>query len=102
MVPTLNVAPGSKLEVTVEIAQLSDAVGGVQLAVCEQTRLSAPVLTVTFPGQFIVGFSLSFTVTVNEQVEVDKLPEASSALAVTVVSPTGNMCGVLIGEAPIV
>ena len=40
-------------------------------------------------GQLAVGFSLSFTVTVNEQVPV--LPDASLAVHVTVVVPAANV-----------
>ena len=40
-------------------------------------------------GQFAVGFSLSFTVTVNEQVPV--LLEASVAVQFTVVVPAANL-----------
>jgi hypothetical protein len=41
------------------------------------------------PGQVIVGNWLSTTVTVNEQ--KSWLPEASVALAITVVVPSGNV-----------
>ena len=41
-----------------------------------------------FPGQVIAGGCISFTVTVNEQVEV--LPAASVARHTFVVVPTGN------------
>jgi hypothetical protein len=41
-------------------------------------------------GQLIVGFSVSLTVTVNEQVVAEVLPLASVALQVTVVVPFGN------------
>ncbi len=42
-----------------------------------------------FAGQVITGFSVSVTVTVNEQVDV--LPDASVAVLVTVVVPFGNV-----------
>jgi hypothetical protein len=45
--------------------------------------------TVIFAGQVIVGFSVSFTVTVKLQVAV--LPEPSVAVQVTVVVPLGNV-----------
>jgi hypothetical protein len=46
------------------------------------------LLTVIFDGQVIVGFSVSFTVTVKEQVAV--LPLASVTSNVFVVVPTGK------------
>ena len=42
-----------------------------------------------FAGQLICGASVSFTVTVKVQLEV--LPAASVAVAVTVVNPIGNV-----------
>jgi hypothetical protein len=42
-----------------------------------------------FAGQVIVGFSVSFTVTVNEH--DDELPAASVAVEFTVVVPTANV-----------
>jgi hypothetical protein len=47
----------------------------------------AAVVTVTGDGQFITGTCTSFTVTVNEQFTV---PQPFVAVAVTVVTPTGN------------
>jgi hypothetical protein len=47
-----------------------------------------PAIVVILAGQDIVGLSLSFTVTVNEQVAV--LPDVSVAVAVTVVVPFGK------------
>jgi hypothetical protein len=44
---------------------------------------------VIFAGQLIVGGCVSFTVTVNEQ--LDEFPDASSTLQVTVVVPFGKV-----------
>ena len=49
----------------------------------------ASVFTERLAGQVIAGFSVSFTVTWN--VQLDVFPEASVAVAVTVVAPTGNV-----------
>jgi hypothetical protein len=65
------------------IEQLSLADGVLQLAVA--VHAFNEILT----GQVIVGFCISFTVTVNEQVAV--LPPASVTLNVFVVTPTGNV-----------
>jgi hypothetical protein len=45
-------------------------------------------LTVMLAGQVMAGFSLSLTVIVNEQLAV--FPDASVAVCVTVVVPTGK------------
>jgi hypothetical protein len=46
------------------------------------------VVTVIFGGQIMIGGSVSFTRIANVQVEV--FPDASVAVAVTVVIPTGK------------
>ena len=71
------------MPVTVGLPQLSLAVGVPGLTLAEQT--SGSVLVVMFAGQVIVGFSVSLTVTVNEQVPV--LFDESVAMQVTVVTP---------------
>lgn len=80
VVPTGNVAPGAKLLVIVGVPpQLSIAVGGVQVAVCEHAVFPAPVVTVWLLGQLLnTGAVLSTTVMVNVQVVV--LPAASVAV----------------------
>ena len=56
------------MEITVEMPQLSAAVGAVHVAVCEQAGLPGPVLTVMFGGHPVkVGAALSTTVTVKLQ-----------------------------------
>jgi hypothetical protein len=78
---------GPAVCITVTPAQLSLAVGVIQLT----TALHDPGLfeVIIFNGQVTnVGFWLSVTVTVNEQVAV--LPPASVAVKLTGVVPTGN------------
>jgi hypothetical protein len=77
VVPTWNVEPGAKLEVSVTPLQLSNALGLVQLT----TALHIPgsALVTIFEGvPKIEGAWLSITVTVNEVVPV--FPEASVAV----------------------
>ena len=72
------------------IAQLSAAVGAVQVTTASQTPAS--LLCVMSLGQpLMTGFSVSLTVTVNEQGVAFVFPQASSAVYVTVVTPTGNV-----------
>ena len=80
-----KVEPGAGPAICVMPAteQLSLAEGMLQLAVLAQA------LNRIFDGQAIVGFCVSFTVTVNEQAAV--LPPASVTLKVFVVTPTGNV-----------
>ena len=57
------------METTVDIAQLSEAIGAVHVAVFEQAGLYAPVLTVMFGEHPVkVGGVLSSTVTLKLQV----------------------------------
>jgi hypothetical protein len=70
----------------VDPTQLSPVVGALYVATALHTPAAA--LTATLPGQVIVGFCVSDTVTVNEQVLM--LPAASVTLNVFVVTPTGK------------
>src|SRR5205085_1988144 len=90
VVPFGNTLPaGTPLELTMTPGQLSLAVAEPRFApVTTAVHVPASVLTVLFAGQVIVGFSLSFTVTVNEQLLV--LPEASVTVKVLVVAPFGK------------
>jgi hypothetical protein len=89
--PTGNVAPGEKLLVSVAL-QLSVAVGGVHVT----TLLQVDVVTETLAGHpEMTGCVTSFTTTLN--VQVDWRPDASVAVYVTAVVPTGKNCpGVLL------
>src|SRR5689334_10421895 len=80
VVPTGNSEPEAGLQSTGAAPQLSVAVGQANVTICPPG--GAPV-TVMFAGQTSSGFSVSFTVTVKEQVAV--LPVLSVAVAVTVV-----------------
>ena len=71
---------------TVAAPQLSVAVAANVTTVLQEP--ASAELTMA-EGQAIEGACVSFTVTVNEQVEV--LPAASVAVAVTVVTPTLNI-----------
>ena len=64
---------------------MSVSVGSVSVVV--PVHCSAVVLMVTGSAQVMVGFSLSTTVTTNEQVTVEVLFAASVAVRVTVVVP---------------
>src|SRR5687768_11259149 len=76
VVPIGKVLPGAFVLVNVEREQLSEAVGGVQVATASQDPFA---VSRTLDGQpVIVGVILSFTVTVNEQVEI--FPVASVAV----------------------
>ena len=83
--PFANVEPGAGPDVcsTDGVPQLSLADGALHEAVLIHAD------NIIFDGQDIVGFCISFTVTVNEQVAV--LPPASVTLKVFVVVPTGNV-----------
>jgi hypothetical protein len=85
VVPFGNVEPDAGLQLAVAPGQLSLAVAE-KLTTAEHWPESFP--WVMLAGQLIVGFSLSLTVTVNEQLPV--LPCASVAEHVTVVVPFGN------------
>ena len=65
--------------------QLSVAVAGKRVMVAPQ--IPGSLSTISAPGQVIIGFSLSITVTFCVQVCV--LPATSVTVQVTVVTPTG-------------
>ena len=67
---------------------MSVAVGAVQLTTAEQFPASFGLL-IGEGHPLITGFSVSLTVTANEQ--YDLFPEESSAVYVTVVTPFGNV-----------
>jgi hypothetical protein len=79
------------LFVTLATVQLSEVVG-VPIFTLNATH-EAFAFTVTFDGAVIVGFVLSFTVTVCVAVAV--LPDPSVTVHVTVVTPNGNVAGAL-------
>ena len=85
VVPIGKAEPDGGVLATVTPGQLSDA-PMAKVTMAEQTP--CPAIVVMLAGQDMVGFSLSFTVTVNEQVAV--LPDESVAVAVTVVVPFGK------------
>ena len=85
MEPTAKESPLLWVDVKVETAQLSPAVGAVQLTAAEQTPASA-VWVMSAGVPVMAGFSSSVTVTVKLEEEV--LPEGSVAVYVTVVVPT--------------
>jgi hypothetical protein len=87
VVPTGKKLPDAGLELTVTPGQLSLADG--KLYVTTAPHWLVVLFTVMFAGQLpIVGFCASTTVTVN--VQLDVLPAASVAVAVTVVVPLGK------------
>jgi hypothetical protein len=86
VVPLGNVEPDAGLQLAVASGQLSLAVAE-KLTTAEHWPGSFAL--VMLAGQLIVGFSLSLTVTVNEQLPV--LFEASVAEHVTVVVPLANV-----------
>ena len=85
IVPFGNAEPDAGLQLAVAPEQLSLAVAE-KLTTAEHWPGSFPLMMLA--GQLTVGFSVSLTVTVNEQLPV--LFEASVAVQVTVVVPFGN------------
>jgi hypothetical protein len=85
VVPTGKAKPLARELVRFVTAQLSEA---VTLKVTLLVQAPEAVFTVRFAGQVIVGFCVSFTVTVKVQIFV--LPLQSVAVLVTVVVPTGK------------
>ena len=83
--PFGKVDPDGGVQAAVAPGQLSLAVAA-KLTVAEQRSGAVEVLMLA--GQLTVGFSLSFTVTVNEQLSL--LFAGSCAVQVTVVVPFGN------------
>ena len=97
VVPNGKISPGFFVLVNVTVPpQLSDVVGAAQLATAWQDALA---VTRILEGQPVMtGFVLSWTVTLNEHVEV--LPAASVAVYVTVVVPSANTSpGFLVEES---
>jgi hypothetical protein len=86
VVPIGKMLPGSWVETSVGTAQLSDAVGGVQLATAWQDPLAVSKILEGHPE--IMGFVTSFTITLNVQIAVR--PAASVAVYFTCVAPIGN------------
>ena len=84
--PLSKVEPLAGLQTTEARAQLSLAVGAVQLTTAVQW--AASVFCVMLAGQVMAGLSLSLTVTSNWQVLL--LPAASLAVQVTCVTPLGK------------
>jgi len=83
--PTTNVLPLAGAQVILVTAQLSVAVGAVQVTLAfEHTPASA--LAVMFPGQVTTGFCVSLIVTVKLHCEL--FPAVSVAVQVTVWLPT--------------
>ena len=96
MVPTAKLLPGALVVVSVVVppgGQLSVAVTAGQVTICAQVLVLPPPLALAvalvtdmLPGQLmIVGFCVSFTVTV--KVQLDELPATSVAFQVTRVEP---------------
>jgi hypothetical protein len=83
VVPSEKRDPEAWVLVKLEIEQLSDAVGGVQVAMALHDVLAATEMLDGHP--VITGFVLSLTVTLNVHVAV--LPAASVAVYVTGVVP---------------
>jgi len=84
VVPRLNTVPGFFVVFKVSVPpQLSDTVGAVQLTTAWQEAFAFAVM---FDGHPVMtGFELSWTITLNEQVDV--FPAASVAVYVTAVVP---------------
>ena len=87
--PTGNVEPDAGEHETVAPGQLSVAVGVVYVTEAEHSP--APTGVVMLAGHVIEGASLSRIVTVNVHVPSGLSGDASLAVHVTVVVPTGNV-----------
>jgi hypothetical protein len=85
VVPFGKAEPDGGVQSVVTPGQLSVAVG-VNVTMAEQTFGS--VFLVILAGQVTVGACVSFTVTVNEQ--VDEVPSSLRPVTTTVVVPTGK------------
>ena len=85
--PTGKLSPLLWVEVKVDVAQLSEVVGSVQLTAAAQ-RPASLVCMMSAGVPLMVGASPSVTVTVKLAVAV--LPWISVAVYVTVVVPTGK------------
>jgi hypothetical protein len=88
VIPIGNIDPDAGTHDAVTPGQLSDNIGGgyVTTTPCAP---GFPAVVVTLAGHTIAGACRSTTVTVN--VHCDVLPDASVAVAVTVVVPLGNV-----------
>ena len=92
MVPTAKESPLLWVDVREDRAQLSPAVGSVQVTAAEHTPAS--LVWVMLEGvPLMLGAASSVTVTVKVAVVV--LPEASVAVYVIVVVPTGKVSPLL-------
>ncbi len=101
VVPIANCVPLAGTHTTVVPGQLSDVVGSENFTVAPHTFASFG--TVTFAGHVIVGAVVSVTVIVNVHVVSGLFADASVAVHVTVVTPTGNVdpdAGVQLAVAP--
>ena len=101
VVPIANCVPLAGTHTTVVPGQLSDVVGSENFTVAPHTFAS--FATVTFAGHVITGAVVSVTVIVNVHVVSGEFGEASVAVHVTVVTPTGNVdpdAGVQLAVAP--
>ena len=87
--PIGNSEPVTGEHTTVVPGQLSDVVGSANFTVAPHTFAS--FATVTFAGHVIVGAVVSVTVIVNVHVVSGLFGDASVAVQVTVVTPTGNV-----------
>lgn len=86
VVPFGKTDPEAGLETTVMLEQLSVAVT-VKLTTAEQRLRAVEVMMLA--GQLKTGATVSFTLTVNEQLE--ELAAASLTVQVTVLVPSGNV-----------
>ena len=89
VVPIANSVPLAGTHTTVVPGQLSDVVGSANFTVAPHTFAS--FATVTFAGHVITGAVVSVTVIVKVHVVSGEFGEASVAVHVTVVTPTGNV-----------
>ena len=89
VVPTGNDEPDAGTQFTVAPGQLSDGVGTVYVTVADPED-GGDSTTVMLAGHVTVGTCVSLTVTVNEHVVFGLFGDASDAVHVTVVVPTGN------------
>ena len=87
--PIAKSDPDSGEHTTVVPGQLSDVVGSANFTVAPHTFASFD--TVMFAGHVIVGAVVSVTVTVKVHVVSGLFADASVAVHVTVVTPTGNV-----------
>ena len=90
VVPTAKLDPDAGTQTTVAPGQLSEAVGTVYVTVAEPEPGDDSV-TVMFDGQVTVGACVSWIVTVKVHVVFGLFGDASEAVHVTVVVPTGKV-----------